>query len=132
MSDDSEILEANERFYDAFTRGDVEAMEELWARDAPVACIHPGWGLLGDRQAVMDSWARILASDARPEVRCAHPIAWPRGDTAIVLCTEVLADGELVATNIFVREDEAWKICHHQAGPVAMGRAPRGGPVVVN
>ena len=38
------------------------------------------------------------------------------GDTALVLCEEELDGGTLVASNLFVREDGAWRIAHHQAG----------------
>ena len=38
------------------------------------------------------------------------------GDFACVICHEVLDQGFLVATNLFVLEDGQWKIIHHQAG----------------
>jgi hypothetical protein len=44
-----------------------------------------------------------------------------RGDTAIVLCRELVGGSPLIATNIFVREDEGWKLLHHQSGPVYQG-----------
>jgi len=32
------------------------------------------------------------------------------------VCYEVLEGGFLAATNVFVREDGAWRMVHHQAG----------------
>jgi hypothetical protein len=40
------------------------------------------------------------------------------GDSAYVVCGESIEGAELVATNVFVREDGTWKLVHHQAGPV--------------
>ena len=42
------------------------------------------------------------------------------GDTAFVVCYEVLSSGTLVATNIFQRENGQWKVVHHQAGPTTL------------
>ena len=42
MTDADAVLAANLEFYRAFTMRDVAAMDALWARDAPVACLHPG------------------------------------------------------------------------------------------
>ena len=60
------ILFANETYYAAFAEHDFDAMDDLWARSVPVACIHPGWHALDDRDKVMESWRAILADDAAP------------------------------------------------------------------
>jgi ketosteroid isomerase-like protein len=117
-SDDTLVLAANQSFYDAFARGDLPAIEALWARRAPVACIHPGWDALHGRAEVMASWRSILAGGSGPPVRCTHPTAAVMGDSAYVVCGESIEGAELVATNLFVREDGTWKMVHHQAGPV--------------
>ena len=64
MSDESAVLSANEAFYAAFDAGDSEAMTTLWARKAPVACTHPGWTVIADRDKVLESWAAILDGSA--------------------------------------------------------------------
>jgi ketosteroid isomerase-like protein len=120
---DAEVLAANQAFYEAFARGDFAAVDALWARRAPVACIHPGWGALKGRPEVMASWRSILEGGSRPPVRCSHPVASVLGDSAFVVCGESIPGAELVATNIFVREDGAWKLVHHQAGPVHRTRS---------
>ena len=105
-SSEREVLEANSAFYDAFARKDAEAMGALWAREAPVACLHPGWELLLGREAVIESWRRILlGGGAPPEIHCERASAHVQGDWAWVVCAEVLPGGELAATNLFVRED---------------------------
>ena len=56
MSEHAAVNFANEAFYVAFSTRDLEAMDALWARQAPVTCIHPGWNALTGRDAVMESW----------------------------------------------------------------------------
>jgi ketosteroid isomerase-like protein len=123
-----EVLEANSAFYEAFARSDAEAMDALWAREAPVACLHPGWELLLGRAAVVESWRRILlGGGAPPAIRCERASAHVQGDWAWVVCVEVLPDGMLAATNLFVREEGTWRMVHHHASPTpAPPRRPAG------
>ena len=117
MSDDDDVLAANRAFYEAFRGEDLDAMETLWARAAPVACVHPGWPPLVGRDEVMESWQGILSSGA-PPIRAESASVQRLGDVAYVLCYEVVPGGRLIATNVFVREDGAWRMVHHHAGPV--------------
>ena len=126
--DELDVLEANSAFYAAFAARDLAAMEALWAREAPVACVHPGWDALRGRDEVMSSWREILSGNA-PRLACTAASAHVAGDAAFVICHERLPDGpRLVATNVFVREGGAWRLCHHQAGPLQQetGEPPPG------
>jgi hypothetical protein len=121
MSQNAAVLFANDAFYAAFAAGDFEAMDALWAKRAPVSCIHPGWAALVDLDAVMASWRGILVGGGkRPEtsaIRCLRPAAIVLGETAWVMCYESLPNGILIATNIFTRENGAWRMVHHHASP---------------
>jgi ketosteroid isomerase-like protein len=118
MSDDADVLSANASFYEAFRVGSLPAMEAIWARRGPIACIHPGWPALVGRDRVMASWKAIFESGA-PAIECTAAEAHVLGDVAFVTCTELVSDGQLVATNMFAREDGSWRMVHHHAGPVA-------------
>lgn len=119
MSDIDEVLFANDAFYQAFVDRDPNVMEELWSDNAPVCCLHPGWGPLFDRQAIVTSWAAILTNPEAPEIKCRDAKALVYGEIASVVCFEELPGGTLIATNIFHREGNRWKIVHHQAGPTS-------------
>ncbi len=119
MSDRDAVLFANEAFYLAFNGRDYRAMDALWAADAPVSCIHPGGGPIFDREAVMASWKSILAHGSDSQIRSHAPRIRLHGDHAVVVCFEEIAGNMLIATNVFLREDGAWKMVHHQAGPTA-------------
>ncbi len=117
------VLDANGAFYEAFVDRDVAAMDEIWARDLPVACIHPGWDVLLDRQSIMASWAKILADPSSPSIESENPTAHLFDDVAFVVCHEVIRDHVLVATNVFAKESGEWRMVHHQAGPMAVSHA---------
>jgi ketosteroid isomerase-like protein len=117
--DEIAVLDASAAFYRAFARRDFPALEALWARAAPVTCIHPGWDALRGREEVVESWRRILGGDP-PAISATASSAHVAGDVAWVVCHErIPGGGPLVATNVFVREGGAWRLCHHQAGPLA-------------
>lgn len=115
--EDAEILFANERFYAAFAGGDDSAMDALWAEGGTVCCLHPGWEPLQSRREIMASWSAILQSP--PPVTCVAPSVLSLGpEAAAVICWEQIGDSFLIATNLYRREKGAWRIVHHQAGPV--------------
>jgi ketosteroid isomerase-like protein len=125
MNDSDAVLAANLRFYQAFTTQDVDAMDRLWARHAPVVCVHPGWPPLAERAAVMESWRGILSSPDAPRIACYDERVFVYGDTALVVCEEELAGGTLIASNWFVREGDGWRLVHHQAGQLVARRPTR-------
>ena len=117
------VLFTNEAFYRAFADRDLAAMDGLWSRRSPVACIHPGWSPIAGRDKVMASWRGILANPQSPAVACRRPQVFMQGDSAFVICFEEVDGAFLIATNYFLRESSGWKMTHHQAGPVP---APEG------
>lgn len=134
MSVEDEVRAANEAFYAAFRARDLAAMDALWARRAPTRCVHPGWDVLRGRVPVIQSWRRILANPDAPAIEGTDVDVAILGDVAVVTCRE----GErgqptgLIATNLFVREDGAWRIAHHHASPLAQPRPPEPDPRALN
>jgi ketosteroid isomerase-like protein len=122
MTDEDEVLAANAAFYAAFAASDVKAMDGVWARRAPVACVHPGWEALVGRDRVMESWRRILRGGASP-ISCSSAVAHLLGEAAFVTCLERVPGTTLIATNFFVREDGRFRMVHHHAGPAARPQA---------
>lgn len=133
-SRNAELLFANEAFYLAFCERDLETMDALWATRGPVACIHPGWQALTSREEVMDSWRGILSNPDSPKIACRGARPYLLGEIGFVVCYEQIESAVLVATNVFTREDGAWKLVHHQAGPCNLPPSdlapePEAGPV---
>ena len=119
MSDRDAVLFANDAFYRAFADRDPKAMENLWSDKVPVCCLHPGWGPVFDLQAIFKSWAAILTNPESLEIKCRDARAHVYDDFASVICFEELSTATLIATNIFHREGNIWKMIHHQAGPTS-------------
>lgn len=122
LSDLDAVLSTNLEFYRAFNDRDYPAMEALWAKTAPVLCIHPGWTAIAGRDHVVQSWRAILANPQSPQIMVHDDRAFLYGDVAIVQCEEELDAGHLAATNMFVREAETWKMIHHQASQIVVRR----------
>jgi len=117
MTDTAAVLDANDAFYRAIREGDLDAMEALWARARPVSCTHPNGPAIFGRAAVMASW-RLILGHLPPEIHAADPQPIITGQTAMVLCREKIGSAELMASNAWVREDDAWRMVNHQAAHI--------------
>ncbi len=116
--DEACVLAQNRAFYAALRNRDVELMGQVWSMCAQVSCIHPGWQPLHGREMVMASWETILQHTNLPAIYPQAASVKLFGDTALVICEESYKEGSLVATNVFVRESDDWRLLHHQAGPL--------------
>ncbi|MEU3355883.1 nuclear transport factor 2 family protein [Streptomyces sp. NPDC037389] len=137
---DAEQVElANTALYEAMERGDTAAMDRLWLDDSgtEVSCVHPGWPVLRGRSEVLRSYALIMASTDYIQFFLTDVEIVVVGDTALVTCTENIlsgapseTEGELgplvgqlvVATNVFRRVGDGWKVWSHHGSPVLAGR----------
>ena len=118
MSENKIILDANEAFYKAFSFGDLKAMENIWAVDTAICCIHPGWAPIFGRDDVINSWEKIFLGSEEFNISCNGAQEIIYGKTALVVCREVLSQGQLIASNLFVFENNVWRLSHHHAGPL--------------
>jgi hypothetical protein len=67
---------------------------------------------------VLGSWQNILRNPDQPRIVSGGAGLTLFEGLAIVLCRELVAGSPLVATNVFVLEDGAWRLIHHHSGPV--------------
>jgi ketosteroid isomerase-like protein len=122
----AEVEEANLRFYRAFETLDLARMEAVWLHTERAQCVHPGWPLIVGWAAIRDSWETIFANtiEMRFTIGDARVVGGP--EVAWVTCTEnILADVQgrvsvtsLLATNVFERAPEGWRMVHHHASHV--------------
>src|SRR5260370_32833568 len=97
------VLATNRAFYRAFNDRDYEAMARIWAPSGAMVCLHPGQPPLHERADIMESSRGILRHPESPRVHCIDEWVTGRGALAIVVCREILANGQLIATNSFLR-----------------------------
>ncbi|MEU8824423.1 nuclear transport factor 2 family protein [Streptomyces sp. NPDC048636] len=135
LTDRERVARANTALYEAMEQGDHEALERLWlaAPDTEVSCVHPGWPVLRGRGEVLRSYALIMANTDYIQFFLTDVEVSVLADTALVTCTENILsgapaeeEGELgplvgqlvVATNVFRRTDDGWKVWSHHGSPV--------------
>ena len=121
-----EVTQMNESFYRAFEGLDVGLMDSIWAHQEYVTCIHPGWSIRVGWPAVRDSWVVIFNNTFSMEFELTEFQVQVAADVAWVICTENITSrvGEnpqpsrVVATNLFERIGDEWKIIHHHGSPL--------------
>jgi ketosteroid isomerase-like protein len=123
---ETSIEEANTRFYRALESGDLDRMEEVWAHEDWVRCVHPGWDLLTGWQRVRESWLMIF--EGGQKMRASPSDVWVHstGELGVVTCTENITvfneasfdSAQATATNLFIRRQGRWLMVHHHASPI--------------
>ena len=117
---------ANLRFYRAFETLDLARMDEVWLHGEHAQCVHPGWPLIVGWKAIRESWEAIFANTTEMRFTIGDARAAGGPELAWVTCTEnILADVQgrvsvtsLLATNLFERTPEGWRMVHHHASHV--------------
>jgi ketosteroid isomerase-like protein len=128
-------------FYAAFEARDLDAMMAVWRNDDSIACIHPLTAPLNGRGAVAAGWHSIFeaAGQFRVQVELAHEIR--TAGQAIRIVREYLVIGEetgprppILATNVYHKEADGWRMVLHHASPLQVGGTPaeRTPPVVLH
>ena len=123
MSDAADVEEANARFYRAFEALDIAEMDGVWVHGEHARCVHPGWPLLCGWDAIRTSWQTIFANTEEMRFTLSEVNVNVSGDLAWVTCTEnILSEvggrvgvTAILATNLFERDDEGWRLVHHHA-----------------
>ncbi|MFJ5836809.1 nuclear transport factor 2 family protein [Streptomyces shenzhenensis] len=99
-----------------------------------ISCVHPGWPVLTGRGEVLRSYALIMANTDYIQFFLTDVHVSVTGDTALVTCTENILSGGpapeagaelgplvgqlVVATNVFRRTSDGWKLWSHHASQV--------------
>jgi hypothetical protein len=83
-----EVTRANQEFYEAFEHLDIARMDQIWAKQDYVTCIHPGWTHRVGWPAVRDSWVLIFNNTFSMKFELADILVQVAGDVAWVICVE--------------------------------------------
>lgn len=116
--------DAETAFYEAFAKGDLDAMMAVWADDDEIYCVHPRGPRLSGVAQVRESWRQIFASgqSLRFHLRGQHVfsammVAVHSVYEHITVVGEAQAPAPMIATNIFMRTDRGWRMVAHHASP---------------
>jgi len=113
-------------FYEALQQGDIEQLMSCWAQDEDIVCVHPGGPrLLGavDIRAAFESMFNHGAVRATP-LQVHRVLALASAVHSVVEQLEVtLPDGVhqalIMATNVYHKTPEGWRMVAHHASPGA-------------
>lgn len=119
------VKEANQRFYDAFGALDIEMMDQVWEASDQALCVHPGWQPLVGWQPIRASWEGIFDNTTLMHFNLRYVNVAVQGDSGWVTCVENIttvlqgraSDFSALATNIFVRTPQGWRMVVHHASP---------------
>ena len=126
--------DAENAFYEALERCDLEAMMAVWAEDEDIVCVHPAGQRLSGQDQVRASWAQLFAGGAHARVRVT-PITTIGGVMFAVhsvhenFVVEGARPGDpapatIVATNVYLRTAGGWRMIAHHASPALERQDP--------
>jgi uncharacterized protein (TIGR02246 family) len=120
--------DAENAFYEALERCDLEGMMAVWAEDEEIVCVHPAGSRLSGQDQVRESWAKIFAGGPRARVRTEQQVAISGMMLAVHSVFETFtlpgkpAGPEqqpvpVIATNVYLRTAAGWRMIVHHASP---------------
>jgi uncharacterized protein (TIGR02246 family) len=112
------------QFYKALQRGDIERLMQVWSDDDDISCVHPGGPRLVGTAAIRTAFDSMFAHGAID----VHPEKVRRLQTHACAVHSVLErvrvtgpEGEqsawVVATNVYVKTAQGWRLVAHHASP---------------
>jgi ketosteroid isomerase-like protein len=126
---------AQEAFYDAIERADLEKMMAIWSEDEDIVCIHPGGGQHSGRTEIRESWRLIFLHDPQLRFRLVAGKSVQEGMLSIHSVREQISHStgahppaSAIATNVFVLSDDGWKMLIHHASPIPAARLQEQSP----
>ena len=118
-------------FYEALQAGDIEKLMACWADEDDIVCIHPGGPRLIGAGAIRAAFDTMFshggAIHAKPEhVRKVDSLASAVHhvlEKVEVLTTEGPAQAYVLATNVYHKAAQGWRLVVHHASPGTQGEA---------
>ena len=126
-ADEDAVRSASASFYEAFESLDIARMEDVWAHDGRVVCVHPGWERAVGWPAVRSTWEKVFANTLQIRFEVSEVAVHISGDLAAMSVTENLRSwspggggvvGQVLAVNLFQRHDGRWRLIAHHASPM--------------
>ncbi len=119
---DAGVRAANAQFYEALEAGDLELMDDIWAKSADAVCAHPGRAPLRGWEEIRASWQAIISGGGNPQIIITEEEVTMRGTVAWVTAIENMISGghtgAAAALNVFEHDGRRWWLVVHHAAPV--------------
>ena len=116
--------DAENAFYEALERSDLDAMMAVWAEDEDIVCVHPAGQRLAGQAQVREAWRQMFAGGPGMRVQITNQVVANGMMVAvhsvhenIVVAGERRARPPMVATNVYLRTPAGWRMVVHHASP---------------
>jgi len=123
--------DAEAQFYDALRDGDLDRVMAVWADEEDIVCVHPGGARVVGPRAVRAAFEAIFASGqlaVHPEhvkvVQAMGSAVHSVLERIDVVTVEGPRTGWIVATNVYVKTGQGWRMVAHHASPGAPDDLP--------
>ena len=133
--------DAENAFYEALERSDLEAMMAVWAEDEEIVCVHPAGQRLAGQEQVREVWRQMFAGGGWMRIQITQQVAVAGTMVAVHSVHEnITVAGEkrprppVVATNVYLRTAAGWRMIVHHASPAPTDAAepPPAGPKILH
>jgi len=116
--------EIEQQFYEAMQHADLEALMAVWSDDDDIVCVHPGGPRVVGPAAIRATFESMFGNgtiDAVPEkvrrlqtLSCAvHSVL----ERVRVMSEQGPQSTWVVATNVYVKTAQGWRMAAHHASP---------------
>ena len=116
--------DAQNAFYEALERSDLEAMMAVWSEDEDIVCVHPAGQRLAGQAQVREAWRQMFAGGPGMRVRITQQVVIAGVMLEVHSVHEnITVPGEkrprppMVATNVYLRTAAGWRMIAHHASP---------------
>ena len=123
--------DAQNAFYQALERCDLEAMMAVWSEDEEIVCVHPAGQRLAGQAAVREAWRQMFGGGPGMRVRITQQVVIAgvmieahSVHENITVAGEARPRPPMVATNVYLRTAAGWRMIVHHASPAPGSEAP--------
>jgi len=116
--------DAQNAFYEALERCDLEAMMAVWSEDDEIVCVHPAGQRLAGQAEVREAWRLMFAGGPNMRVRITRQVVIAgvmveahSVHENITVAGEARPRPPMVATNVYLRTAAGWRMILHHASP---------------
>lgn len=118
-------------FYDALQAGDLERLMSCWADDEDIVCVHPGGPRIVGINAIRAAFETLFANGGTLQVRPEHVRRIDAMASAVHSVLEKIevptaqgpASAHVLATNVYHKTPQGWRMVVHHASPGTPGEA---------
>ncbi len=118
-------------FYEALQAADLEKLMACWADEDDIACIHPGGPRVVGSHAIRAAFEAMFAHGGSIQARPEHIRRIDSLASAVhhvlekveVLTPQGPAQAYVLATNVYHKTPQGWRMVVHHASPGSQGEA---------